>query len=185
MEKKAVYTALMLSTFILFSESASAGEGAKNGTLQVTSSAFQNGKPIPSKYTCDGANVSPPLAWSGVPSNTKSWAVICEDPDAPKGRFTHWIIYGIPVSVTQLADGVSSGGNLPTGAKQGLNDFKKGGYAGPCPPSGKAHRYSFTVYALDADLVVKPNATIKQVRKAMDEHVLAEGSLVGAYQRNR
>ncbi len=152
-------------------------------TIQLTSSAFADGAAIPAKYTCDGDDISPPLKWSGVPEGTKSLALVCDDPDAPIGTFVHWVLYGIPPSVTELSEGVPPAEVIPNGAVQGTNDFKRLGYGGPCPPPGGAHRYFFKLYALDAELDLKPGAMKKDLVKAMEGHVLAEGQLMGTYQR--
>jgi len=152
-------------------------------TIQLTSSAFADGAAIPAKYTCDGDDISPPLKWRGVPEGTKSLALVCDDPDAPIGTFVHWVLYSIPPSVTELSEGVPAMGVIPNGAAQGTNDFKRLGYGGPCPPPGGAHRYFFKLYALDAELDLKPGAMKKDLVKAMEGHVLAEGQLMGTYQR--
>jgi Raf kinase inhibitor-like YbhB/YbcL family protein len=184
MTKKAVTTGLVLGGLILLGGILARAASGK-AVLQVSSPAFKGGQAIPAKYTCDGADLSPPLTWSGGPPNTKSWALICEDPDAPNGPFTHWVVWGHPASVTQLAEGASSNGSLSQSARQGMNDFNRVGYGGPCPPPGKAHRYFFKLYALDTELALKAQATKRELLKAMDTHVIAEGSWVGTYQRNR
>lgn len=155
----------------------------KNMSIQVTSTAFAEGQPIPAKYTCDGLNMSPPLEWSGAPSNTQSLALIADDPDAPVGTWVHWVIYDLPSGTTELAENTPQTQQLPNGAKQGVNDFRRPGYGGPCPPSGKPHRYYFKLYALDTKLDLKPDSTKKELLKAMDGHILAEGRLMGTYQR--
>jgi len=152
-------------------------------SIQLTSTAFAEGKPIPAKYTCDGADLSPPLKWSNVPEGTKSLALISDDPDAPVGTWVHWVIYNIPPDATELAEGLPKSEVLTNGAKQGMTDFKRIGYGGPCPPPGRPHRYFFKVYALDAELDLKPGATKQQLLRAMDGHILAEGQLMGTYQR--
>jgi Raf kinase inhibitor-like YbhB/YbcL family protein len=154
-------------------------------TMEVTSSAFQAGKAIPAKYTCQGADISPPLQWSGVPAGAKSLALICDDPDAPVGIWVHWVLYDLPSTATDLAENVPALETLSSGAKQGINDFKFVGYGGPCPPPGKAHRYYFKLYALDAALLLKPRATEQELLRAMDGHILAEARLSGTYQRKR
>lgn len=183
MTRKAVTGLMLASLMLLCGVTARAASGKAD--LQVSSAAFQAGQAIPAKYTCDGADLSPPLMWSGAPPNTRSWVLICEDPDAPQGPFTHWLIYGLPASVTELAEGASTSGSVSRSARQGLNDFNRVGYGGPCPPPGKAHRYFFKLYALDTELSVKSRATKKELLKAIDKHVLGEGSLMGTYQRNR
>ncbi len=149
--------------------------------LQVTSPAFAEGATIPEVYSCDGADTSPALRWSPVPAGTASIALTCRDPDA--GGFVHWVLYGLPPSVTELAAGVPPSDTLPNGARQGINGFGRVGYGGPCPPAGKAHRYVFTLYALDAALDLPPKATQAQLATAMAGHILAEGQLVGQFSR--
>ena len=152
-------------------------------TIQLTSTAFAEGKPIPAKYTCDGTDVSPPLEWSNVPEGTKSLALISDDPDAPVGTWVHWVIYNIPPDVTELAEGIPKSEVLTNGARQGMTDFKRIGYGGPCPPPGRPHRYFFKLYALDTELDLKPGATKQQLLRPMEGHILAEGQLMGTYQR--
>jgi Raf kinase inhibitor-like YbhB/YbcL family protein len=162
---------------------ARAAEIDKRMTMQLTSSAFAEGGEIPAKYTCDDKNISPPLSWTGTPSGTKSIALIADDPDAPAGTWVHWVLFDAPAETKELAQDLPKTQHLPGGAKQGLNDFKHLGYGGPCPPPGKAHRYFFKVYALDAPLGLKPGATKHEVERAMAKHILAEGQLMGTYKR--
>lgn len=152
-------------------------------SIKLTSSAFQEGGMIPSQFTCDGANISPPLEWSGVPQEAKSLALIADDPDAPMGTWVHWVLFNIPPNKTQLPEDVKSDKVLPNGAKHGINDFKKYGYGGPCPPSG-THRYFFKLYALDIQLDLEPGITKVQLEKAMKGHILAQGQLMGRYRRS-
>jgi Raf kinase inhibitor-like YbhB/YbcL family protein len=152
-------------------------------TLQLTSTAFSPGQPIPPAHTCDGKNSSPPLQWTGAPPQTKSFVLIVDDPDAPAGVFAHWVVYDLPASKTELPEGIASGHDIDGKARQGLNDFKHPGYGGPCPPTGKTHRYVFKIHALDAALDLKPGATKREVEAAMLRHVLAQGQLIGTYQR--
>jgi Raf kinase inhibitor-like YbhB/YbcL family protein len=152
-------------------------------TIQVTSTAFGYGGNIPKKYTCDGEDVSPSLSWSGIPEGTKSIALICDDPDAPVGTWVHWVLYGLSADTTSLPEGVPTQGVLDNGPKQGKNDFRKIGYGGPCPPRGPAHRYFFKVYALNCEIKLDAGATKKELVKAMEGHILAEGELMGKYQR--
>lgn len=152
-------------------------------SIQLTSSAFTEGSAIPAKYTCDGQDVSPPLKLSSVPAGAKSIALICDDPDAPVGTWVHWVLYNIPATATDLPEGVPTREAVLDGAKQGLNDFRRVGYGGPCPPPGKPHRYYFKLYALDIELSLKPRATKKDVVGAMQGHILAEGQLMGTYKR--
>ncbi len=156
--------------------------------IVLTSRAFENGAPIPVKHTCDGANVSPPLAWTGSPAGTKSIALIADDPDAPSGTFVHWVLFNLPGNVTQLPEDVHRGEVLPQkfgGALQGKNDFHRIGYGGPCPPPGAPHRYFFKLYALAAPLPLKAGATKKDVEIAIQGHILATGELMGTYARQR
>jgi Raf kinase inhibitor-like YbhB/YbcL family protein len=180
-------------TTMAFGVLASAGPAVQNQTgpekekptmnLQLTSSAFVEGKEIPRQYTCQGKDVSPPLKWSGVPTGAKSLVLIADDPDAPMGTWVHWVLFDLPPATTDLSEDMPKTQHLPGGAKQGLNDFKRLGYGGPCPPPGKPHRYFFKLFALDALLDLKPGATKKDVEAAMKGHVLAEGQLMGTYQR--
>jgi len=153
--------------------------------IAVTSRAFRSGERIPTEYTADGRNVSPPLKWEGVPSGAKSLALICEDPDAPKGLFAHWVAYNLPPDSMELDEGVPAQGKLPNGMTQGINGFGKPGYGGPSPPAGKPHRYVFRLYALDEKLNLPAGATREQLTSAMKGHVLGEGELTGSYGRPR
>jgi Raf kinase inhibitor-like YbhB/YbcL family protein len=150
--------------------------------LIVTSQAFKSGEPIPSKYTCDGEDVSPPISWSGANEQTKSCALIVDDLDAPIGPFTHWVIFNIPAAASSLQEGVPAVGTLSNGAVQGRNGFGKIGYGGPCPPSG-THRYVFHLYALDTLLSLQAGASEGDALQAMKGHILAEGELTGLYSR--
>ncbi len=151
--------------------------------IKLTSSAFSEGKPIPTKHTCDGEDLSPPLKWSQVPQGAQSIALICDDPDAPMGTWVHWVLWGLPATTTELSEKVSLTETLSNGARQGINDFKRIGYGGPCPPPGSPHRYFFKLYALDTNLSLKPRATKQDLLQAMEGHVLAKGQLMGTYQR--
>jgi len=152
-------------------------------TIRVISSAFAEGQPIPAKYTCDGEDSSPPLNWSNIPQGTKSLALICDDPDAPVGTWVHWVLYDLPATVAELPERVPTTETLSNGAKQGINDFKRIGYGGPCPPRVGPHRYFFKLYALNAELQLKTKATKKELVRAMEGHILAEGQLMGTYKR--
>ena len=153
----------------------------------LSSSAFQNEQAIPKKFTCDGADVSPVLKWTGQPAATKSYALIMDDPDAPPGTWVHWIIYDLPAKTTSLPEGVAKTTEGPDGSKQGLgwgvDTFSKVGYYGPSPPPGKPHRYYFKLYALDAPLGLPPKATKPQVEAKMKGHVLGQATLMGTYGR--
>ena len=150
--------------------------------VTISSTAFSNGSLIPSQYTCDGANISPPLQWSGLPPGTKALALIVDDPDAPAKTWVHWVVYDLPGSRSELPENVRPQEKLPDGGKQGTNDFKKIGYGGPCPPSG-THRYFFKLYALDTETSLNPGATKDELLKAIEGHVVAQGELVGKYKR--
>jgi Raf kinase inhibitor-like YbhB/YbcL family protein len=159
-----------------------ASKGGDKMALKLTSTAFEEGGMIPAQYTCDGQNVSPPLAWSGAPEGTKTLALIADDPDAPRGTWVHWVVHQIPATEKGLPENVPARETLEGGARQGTNDFKKPGYGGPCPPSG-THRYFFKLYALDASPDLPPGATKDQLLKAMEGHILAQGQLMGRYKR--
>jgi Raf kinase inhibitor-like YbhB/YbcL family protein len=145
--------------------------------LKVESPAFSYGDSIPEKYTCDGENISPPLEWGGIPQLAKSIAVICDDPDAPSGLFTHWVLYDLEPTLSGLAEGSSAGG------KEGMNDFKTRGYSGPCPPPNGPHRYFFHVFALDVASLGRPGFRRRDVAHAMQGHILDKGQLMGRYRR--
>jgi len=151
--------------------------------LEVTSTAFEEGSTIPAEYTCDGPNLSPPLSWSAPPAGTQSQALICDDPDAPAGTWVHWVLYDLPPEATELPEGLPPDEELAAGGTQGANDSKKVGYGGPCPPKGSDHRYFFKLYALDTELNLSPGATKKELLEAMEGHILAQGQLMGRYQR--
>jgi Raf kinase inhibitor-like YbhB/YbcL family protein len=150
-----------------------AAEGTR---MKITSSAFHEGGNIPSKFTCDGSDTSPPLQITGIPSEAKSLVLIADDPDAPGGLFTHWLVWNIPPQTNSIAEG-----SAPKGV-HGTNDFGKSGYRGPCPPPG-THRYSFKIFALDRELDLRAGAKRSQVDAAMKGHVIAQGELTGRYER--
>jgi Raf kinase inhibitor-like YbhB/YbcL family protein len=157
-------------------------------TLTVTSRAFSHNGEIPLRYTCDGEDISPPLEWSGLPEGTKSVVLIVDDPDAPdpaapKMTWVHWVLYNIPPDAAGLPEAVQSQ-DLPAGTKEGLNDWKRTGYGGPCPPIGR-HRYFHKLYALDVVLPDLGNPTKQELEKAMGEHILAKAEIIGTYQRSR
>lgn len=163
-----------------------AGKEVAMAELMMSSAAFEAYEPIPREYTCDGADSSPPLRWEGQPARVESYVVICDDPDAPGGTWVHWVIYNIPGSATELPENIAPVDTLvdPTGAEQGVNDFQKVGYGGPCPPRGHGpHRYHFRLYALDTRLQLPPRATKPEVLAQMRGHVLARTELVGTYER--
>ena len=150
--------------------------------MELTSAAFQPGEMIPTKYTCDGPDVSPPLSWSDPPAGTKSFALISDDPDAPVGTWVHWVMWNVPADTRALEENVPKKESLPNGTKQGTTDFRRIGYGGPCPPSG-THRYFFKLYALDTTLNLPASTTKKDLEKAMQGHILAQAELMGKYRR--
>ena len=158
-------------------------------TIQITSTAFEHGEPIPRKYTGEGADVSPPLAWTGLPEGTKELVLICDDPDAPTPEpWVHWVIYKIPADAEGLPEGVAHDPRLknPAGALQGKNSWTAGrmiGYRGPMPPPGSPHRYHFRLYALEAKMVAESGLDKKTILAEIKDHILAEGELIGTYER--
>ncbi|HAA30719.1 MAG TPA: YbhB/YbcL family Raf kinase inhibitor-like protein [Cyanobacteria bacterium UBA8553] len=156
---------------------------AVNQTMKLESTAFTANGMIPSQYTCDGQDISPPLSWDAPPTGTQSLALIVDDPDAPGQIFVHWVLYDIPPEIHQLPQAVAAQDTLPGGGTQGKNDFGKLGYGGPCPPSG-IHRYFFKLYALDRELGLKSGATKAQLEAAMNGHILAAAELIGRYSRS-
>lgn len=155
---------------------------ASPGGLTVVA-PFAGGRTMERKFTCDGADVSPALQWTGVPTKTKSLVVIASDPDAPGGTFYHWVLYGLPPAVTRLGENVPKTSRLPDGARQGTNDFGRVGYGGPCPPKGPPHHYYFRVYALDSRLDLAPGMRASEVLSRISGHVLARGEAVGIFSR--
>jgi len=151
--------------------------------LDLQSAAFSDGFPVPRDYTADGRNFSPPLSWSDPPEGTKSFALICEDPDAPRGTFIHWVLFNVPGDARELPPNIASTPDLDGGTRQGQNDFGRIGYSGPAPPPGAPHRYYFKLYALDTKLGLPPGASKEQLLEAMRGHLLAEGRLFGVYSR--
>jgi Raf kinase inhibitor-like YbhB/YbcL family protein len=152
--------------------------------MKVTSTAFEVGGMLPPRFTCDSKGISPPLKWSEVPDGTQSFALICEDPDAPGGTFTHWLLYNLSAGSRDLGEGIPNDEVLSIGARQGTNSFGDVGYGGACPPQGdREHRYVFKLYALDADLALEPGAKKDQLLEAIRDHVLAETQLIGRYKR--
>jgi Raf kinase inhibitor-like YbhB/YbcL family protein len=150
--------------------------------MELSSPSFKTGGFIPGKYTCDGKDVSPPLNWDKVPDGTKSFVLICDDPDAPMGTWVHWVFYNIPPDLRSLPEGIPGDRQLKNGSMQGMTDFRRPGYGGPCPPGG-VHRYFFKLYALDDLLTLRPGATKPDVTKAMQEHILGQCELMGKYRR--
>lgn len=151
--------------------------------MELKSSAFKDGEAIPARYTCEGENISPELTWSGVPGGTQSFALIMDDPDAPSGVFTHWVIFNIPADSRELSEAVPTQSQLPSGALQGRTDFGRIGYGGPCPPPGSPHHYRFTLYALEKQLELAAGTSKRPVLNAAAGHILAQAKIVGIYQR--
>lgn len=147
------------------------------GTLTISSTAFRHNGMVPAKYTCDGTDVSPPLAIEGVPENATSLALIVDDPDAPAGTWVHWVVWNIDPKTKEIAEG-----SVPKGVKQGMNDFRKRDYGGPCPPSG-THRYFFKLYALDTLLSLGTGAEKADLERSMHGHLLARAEIIGLYRR--
>ena len=179
-----IVTALMFSSLVLMDVNLLHAE--ENMTLTLKSSAFDNGSAIPSRYTCEGEDVSPPLTWAGVPETARSLVLIVDDPDAPdpkapKMTWVHWVLYNLPPDISGLPEGITSAG-LPPGTVEGLNDWKRSGYGGPCPPIGR-HRYFHKLYALDKVLEVINTPTKAKVEAAMNGHVIAQTAFVGTYQK--
>lgn len=151
--------------------------------MRITSATFQPGQPIPVECTCDGQDQSPELAWSEIPVDTRSFALICDDPDAPRGTWVHWVIFNLPADAVELVAGVPPVPESPSGARQGMNSSGHIGYGGPCPPPGTPHRYFFRLYSLDVSLNLPPGAKRSDLDRTMAEHILAEAVIMGTYQR--
>jgi len=163
-------------------EKTAKSKGKDKMGFTLTSTAFVHGGNIPSQYTCDGVDISPQLAWFGVPDSTKSFALICDDPDAPVGNWVHWVLYNIPSEAREIKEKISNDAKLPNGAQHGFNDFRKFGYGGPCPPGG-THRYFFKLYALDTMLYLTGKVTKQNLLDAMKGHILGQAELMGKYSR--
>jgi len=151
--------------------------------FHLTTTAFENGAFIPKKFTCDGPDISPQLAWTEPPPGTKCFALIMDDPDAPSGTWVHWVLYDLPADTRELAEGVPKEPELLGGARQGRNDFGKIGYNGPCPPKGGPHRYFFKLYALDLRTNLQVGASKSDLERSMKGHVLAQAEIVGRFRR--
>ncbi|HYF39910.1 MAG TPA: YbhB/YbcL family Raf kinase inhibitor-like protein [Gemmatimonadales bacterium] len=156
---------------------------SRSAEIRLTSPAFEHAGRIPDIHTCEGEDLSPPLQWSGAPVETRSYAVVCEDPDAPRGTWIHWVLYNISGDAVELTRAVPALPELPSGARHGRNTAGNLAYAGPCPPAGNPHRYFFRLFALDITLNLPPGATKAELEKAMDQHIMAQGTLMGTYQR--
>lgn len=171
----------LLFSLLLFTALVHAAQKASGFVL--VSSAFKAGGTIPRVHTCDGADRSPALSWSGLPEGTRSLALVCDDPDAPVGTWDHWVLYNIPPDRSGLPEGIPSADRLPDGSLHGLNSWKRTGYGGPCPPPGKPHRYFFRLYALDGPLTLPPGSTKRELLQAMKGRVLGQTELMGTYGR--
>ena len=167
----------VVMVFMLVAAVSMGKESKKMKELTITSPAFVEGGTIPIRYTCDGKDINPPLAFGVSPTGARSLALIVDDPDAPVGTWVHWVVWDIPHDVREITEG-----SVPAGAKQGLNDWKRNSYGGPCPPSG-THRYFFKIYALDKTLDIPPSAGKAALERAMHGHILAQGQLMGTYRR--
>ena len=176
MKKPVIFVLSILLLSIVASLSMSF-EPANAGELTISSPAFENNSNIPDTYTCKGKNISPPLLIGNIPASAKSLALVLEDPDAPSGIFVHWVMWNIPPGTREISENSS-----PRGAQQGLNDFRKRGYIGPCPPSG-THRYFFKIYVLDTLLRLQSGSAKKDLEKAMKGHIIDQASLTGLFQR--
>ena len=170
---------------ILFAPVASLAQGTGGAAagFQIESAAFTQGAAIPTRYTCSGENISPALTWTQPPASTRSLALIVDDPDAPAGTWTHWVVYNLPAQTRALEPNRPKGDTLPGGGLQGTTSFGSAGYGGPCPPPGPAHRYFFRLYALDTVLSLKAGAAKREVLAAMKGHILAEAQLMGRFKR--
>jgi len=151
--------------------------------MKIVSPAFAEGTPVPVEHTCEGSGSSPGVAWSEIPVDTRSFALVCDDPDAPGGTWVHWVLFNLPADAVELAPAVPPAPELPSGARQGINDSGNVGYGGPCPPRGRRHRYFFRLYALDCTLNLAAGVKRPDLDQAMAGHVLADATLMGTFQR--
>jgi len=183
LKRRFVFASIILTLFLVFVSCSRIEDTTKKGpVMEVKSPAFGYAKSMSDKYTCDDVDISPPLEWKNAPAGTKSFAIICETPDAPTGNWVQWVIYDIPAGITNLPQSVAKTGQLDFGARQGKNDFDQVGYSGPCLPAGE-HRFFFRVYALDGSTNLKSGAKKDELVEAMKGHILAEGALMGVYAR--
>ena len=156
---------------------------AQSATLSISSPSFPNGREIPKKFSCDGPDVSPQLSWTEPPAGTATFALLVDDPDAPAGNWNHWTIWNIPAGGRSLPEGVAKSQHLPDGSQQGMNDFKKVGYNGPCPPANKPHHYHFQLFALDGKLNLTGDAGKPELVGAMKGHIVAQAEWMGTFHR--
>lgn len=178
---RAVHLVILCISVTLMMVGCVHSSSADPAVLQVQATAFKAGAPIPTRYTCDGDDMSPVIQWHYF--KARAFAVIVIDPDAPSGDFAHWVLFNIPGEISRLEENVLKIPQLPNGARQGMNDFGQMGYGGPCPPRGKVHHYHFHVYALDAPLKNAPGANARDILAAMKGHIVAQGETVGTYRR--
>jgi Raf kinase inhibitor-like YbhB/YbcL family protein len=174
---------LVLASTACFALNGVCTPGGAPVSLELTSPDFPSGGNIPKQFTCDGSDVSPALQWNALPASTQSFALIADDPDAPVGTWVHWVLFNLPANLRALPQSFPKTEKSSDGTLQGRNDFGKIGYGGPCPPSGKPHRYFFKLYALDAKLELNPGASKKDVESAMQGHIFAQGEYMGRYSR--
>lgn len=154
-------------------------------SFTLSSTAFESGATIPARFTCDGEDISPPLRWTGAPGGTTAYALIVDDPDAPRGDFIHWVLYNLPGTASDLPENLPKVENLDDGAMQGRNGFNRMGFGGPCPPPGPAHRYQFTLYALRSDVEMPAGATASELESAMRNLILEQTQMIATYARRR
>ena len=178
-----VKTALTIAAATWIVAPSAMAQGGKVPNLSVTSKTVNEGKTIPLNHTGDGKDVSPEISWDKAPATTKTFALTLEDPDAPGGKWFHWIIFNVPANTRSLKENVDKAPTLPDGSSQGKNDFGKIGYNGPAPPKGSEHHYIYKVFALDNKLALKPGCDKKQFYEAITGHVVAKGRLTGLYKR--
>lgn len=182
-----IFAALVIVSCAVAAAAAAPAAKRRGRHFALRSPAILDRQPIPKKYTCDGEDVSPPLAWERAPEGAKSFALVVEDPDAPAGTWVHWVVYDIPASARALAEGLPKTESLPSGAKQGaswgVESFERVGWSGPCPPPGKRHRYFFTLYALKSQVGLPPRASKPQLVEAMAGKILAKAQLLATYER--
>ena len=177
-------TVFLSTVFISPGSGLAAQKRGETMAFTLKSAAFKDGETIPKQYTCDGIDISPRLSWEWTPEGTRSFTIIMDDPDAPVGTWNHWILYDLPAETKGLAEGVSKEPTLPDGSKQGITSFKRPGYGGPCPPKGPAHRYFFTIYALDiTTLGLGPKASKEEVEGKLKGHILGKAGVMGKYGR--
>lgn len=177
-------TTLILACWIVPWLSRTFASNTENSmSLTISSPSFTSSGAIPKKFTCDGADVSPPLAWNDPPAGTKAFALLVDDPDAPVGNWNHWAIWNLPANLRSLPEGVKKISRLSDGSEQGQNDFHKPGYNGPCPPAGKPHHYFFKLFALDTKVSLNSEAGKPELEAAMKGHILATAQWMGTYKR--